>query len=69
MINLGKIDKYGRKEGTWIEGRASKPHRHSNGTYGRDIYAARVDYRGGRKVSEKADYANWGKVHEKSGGK
>jgi hypothetical protein len=52
-----------------MEGRASKPHRHSDGTYGRDIYVARVEYRHGQKVSEKADYKNWGKVHETSGGK
>jgi hypothetical protein len=65
---MGHLSEHG-KEGTWMEGRASEPHRHSDGTYGRDIYVARVEYRHGQKVSEKADYKNWGKVHETSGGK
>lgn len=55
------------KEGEWIEGRESKSHRHEDGSWGRDIYAARVTYRGGEKVREKADYKNWGKEHIREG--
>ena len=54
------------KEGTFIEGRASSHHQHNDGSYGRDIYAARVSYSGGEKVSESRD-DNWGKMHESGG--
>jgi hypothetical protein len=54
------------KEGKWLEGRESHSHQHRDGSYGRDIEAYRVDYRGGQEVhSEKA--SDWGKGHTDEG--
>jgi len=57
---LGKITSHG-KQGVFIEGRQSNFHQHKNGSYGRDIYAAKVTYKNDEKVAE--SNAGWGKVH------
>jgi len=44
---------FGSGDSVRIEGRQSERHQHSDGTYGRDTYAAKVSYRDGEKVSEK----------------
>ena len=54
----------GTKQGTFIEGRASKEHTHNDGSSGRDIYAAKVSYKDGEKVAEKD--AKFGHISENS---
>ena len=36
-----------------IEGRKSENHKHKDGSSGHDIYAAKVTYKNGEKISEK----------------
>ena len=57
---MGSIKK-GKKEGVFIEGRKSKPHKHKSGKKGSDIYAAKVTYKGGKKGGEKRA-KGWGKT-------
>lgn len=54
----------GEKHGTFIEGRGSREHTHKDGTTGKDIYAAKVTYDHGEKVSEKD--AGFGHISEGS---
>jgi hypothetical protein len=51
----------GPRDEVKIEGRLSDEHTHKDGTRGRDIYAAKVAYRDGKKVHETD--AGWGHVH------
>jgi len=63
---MGRLSGKG-KEGTWLEGKASKEHTHKDGSRGRDVEAFRNTYSGGEVVhSEKA--SDWGKDHEKDSG-
>ena len=43
-----------------IEGRKSENHKHKDGSSGHDIYATKVTYKNGEKISEKN--ANYGHV-------
>ncbi len=61
---MGWFSKKGKKEGVFIEGRKSRTHTHKNGTRGKDIYAAKVTYKGGKKMSEKS--AGWGHIRIRS---
>lgn len=51
------------REGTWLEGKESRPHDHKDGSYGTDIEAYRNTYKKdvGKVASEKAK--DWGKEH------
>jgi len=53
------------KDVEMLEGRASNPHPHNDGTYGRDIDAWRVKYKDGKEGGKKKA-KDWGKGHEKS---
>jgi len=63
---MGFFNSGGNKQGTFIEGRESKPHTHSSGKSGTDTYAAKVSYDNGKAVSEKN--AGFGHVSNNSDG-
>jgi hypothetical protein len=49
---MGRLSDKG-KEGTWIEGRESKEHEHSDGTRGRDVEAHKVVYKERKFIAKK----------------